>query len=37
MIEGVKNAIELSQREILINDAGGKNYNGISKKGNFDV
>ncbi len=37
MIEGVKNAIELPQKEILINDTGGENYNGISKKGNFDV
>ncbi len=35
MIEGVKNAIELPKRGFFIDDVGGKNYNAISKKGNF--
>ena len=36
MVEGVKRAMELPKKGFLIDDAGDKNYNRITQKGNFD-
>ena len=33
---GAKNVIELPKKENLMDDAGGKKCNRITKKGNFD-